>query len=121
MPTSARRACLHPGCGRSARGAYCEQHRRAREQHRRQTDPSIGFYKTHRWRKFRAWFLRRNPLCMECLQRNRTVVATQVDHKIPRRVRPDLEYDEGNCQPLCAGCHSRKTLRERQGGRGGGK
>lgn len=62
------------------------------------------FYKTTAWRKIRAKVLRKRPLCIRCFEK-----ATIVDHKIDRRDRPDLQFDEGNLQPLCMACHNLKT------------
>ena len=66
------------------------------------------FYSSARWRKFRLWFLRRHPLCLQC-----KAPATQVDHIIPI-VNGGAELDETNCQPLCASCHSKKTSLEQK-------
>jgi len=68
----------------------------------------------HRWRTFRAWFLRQpnNIMCAIC----KTEVATEVDH-IKRVSGPDdpLFYKEGNHQGLCHECHSKKTATEDHG------
>ena len=114
MPTSAPHACQAPGCPRTTRhGAFCDEHRRARNQQRMTDNPEHRFYGTARWRRFRAWFLSLNPLCVMCKAAGRFVTAVHVDHIVPRRVRPDLELDVTNCQALCHSCHSRKTIRER--------
>ena len=69
-----------------------------------------------RWRRFRRVFLDRNPLCIDPfgIHRGRPTPATDVDHIIPRRERPDLWYTESNVQALCKGCHSRKTSHEKR-------
>lgn len=80
------------------------------------------FYSSARWRKFRLWFLRRNPICVgyppPCSE-----PASQVDHIVPiHDGGGDLDPD--NCQPLCQHCHSRKTaddVRRRSDGEGGSK
>jgi 5-methylcytosine-specific restriction protein A len=61
----------------------------------------------YRWRIYRRWFLRRNPLC-SCGQ-----AATDVDH-IKAVSGPDdpLFWEPSNHQPLCHPCHSAKTRRE---------
>lgn len=59
-----------------------------------------------RWRRFRAWYLRRNPVCVECGR-----PATQVDHVAPL-VRGGAHCSTENSQALCASCHSRKTAKE---------
>jgi 5-methylcytosine-specific restriction endonuclease McrA len=39
-------------------------------------------------------------------------VATEVDHIIPRSVRPDLIYELSNLQSACKACNSAKRDRE---------
>jgi len=62
-----------------------------------------------RWRKARASFLQRNPLCAECMRNGRITPATVVDHVIPHRGDEKLFWDESNWQALCASCHNHKT------------
>jgi len=114
MPTSAAKACLHPGCRATTKQGYCAEHARQRRQARRLNDPSDDFYASRRWRRLRALFLRANPLCVACQALGRSVVAVHVDHIKPRRERPDLEFDETNLQSLCPSCHSRKTIQQRR-------
>lgn len=61
------------------------------------------------WRKARAAFLKRHPLCVECQREGKLTPATVVEHIIPHRGDPQLFWDEGNWQALCKGCHDRKT------------
>jgi len=63
-------------------------------------------------------FLRRNPLCAECLRNDRVRAATVVDHIIPHKGDERLKRDTGNMQSLCEGCHNAKSARERGGGGG---
>ena len=63
----------------------------------------------HRWRKVRAAYLRRHPLCVKCLAEGRYVTATVVDHIVPHRGNPLLMWDVSNYQALCKPCHDRKT------------
>ncbi len=83
---------------------------------RRRTD---GFYQTTRWRKLRRYVLSREPLCRDPFGEHaewcEVVSATEVDHIVPRRVRPELELSLENLQALCKRCHSRKTKGELQG------
>ena len=104
MPRKPKRPCRYPGCPNLSDGVYCEKHRGlyARESvHRR------GY--GHEWRTARERFLRRNPLCVECLERGKIVPATVVDHIVPHRGDQRLFWDEQNWQPLCKACHDRKT------------
>ena len=73
--------------------------------------PGQSVYNTQRWRRVRAAFLARNPLCCDCLERGDRVPATEVDHVIPLSEggRP---YAFDNLAARCKSCHSRKTARE---------
>ena len=86
----------------SVTAAYCDEHRGysggANER---------GY--DGKWRKARARFLRRNPLCAECRKEGRLTPAMVVDHVIPHRGNQALFWDEGNWQPLCKVCHDKKT------------
>ena len=90
----------------------------------RRSDPDRGIedavVSSARWKAVRARVLRDEPLCRTCAAAGRTELATQVDHVVPVRVRPDLAYDLGNCQPLCGTCHGLKSAAERRSGRVGG-
>jgi 5-methylcytosine-specific restriction enzyme A len=61
------------------------------------------FYLSPEWRAFRRRYLALHPQCGTCGQ-----PATQVDH-IVARAKGGASFDEANCSPQCAGCHSRKT------------
>lgn len=64
-------------------------------------------YRTARWRKERAQFLKENPQCVYCGDK-----ATVVDHIIRHRGDDYLFWDKGNWQPLCQSCHTKKTISE---------
>lgn len=80
---------------------------RPREQRPTWKDQLYG----RRWKRAARRFLMEHPLCVNCSPAN-IVLATQVDHIIPHRGDPELFWDEANWQPLCASCHSKKTVRE---------
>ena len=61
---------------------------------------------TARWRKARANYLRRHPLCSMCKAREVTSAATVVDHIVPHKGDATLFWDEGNWQGLCATDHN---------------
>jgi 5-methylcytosine-specific restriction protein A len=65
-----------------------------------------------RWRKSRAAFLKRHPLCVHCECDHRLTPATVVDHITPHRGDMLVFWDQGNWQPLCKMHHSRKTAKE---------
>ena len=70
---------------------------------RRVTEPR---YNTSRWRRYRASYLKLNPLCAECDH-----AATVVDHITPVRLGGEF-WEPDNHQPLCAHHHNAKSGRE---------
>lgn len=71
-----------------------------------------NFYGNKRWRDLRRMYLARNPLCVQCHAEGRTTPAREVDHIVPRRVDPSLQYAWSNLRGLCKPHHSRKTRRD---------
>jgi 5-methylcytosine-specific restriction protein A len=72
------------------------------------------FYKTARWLRTREAKLRRDPMCQACAAAGRITQASHVDHAVPIAQGGSLT-DDAQLVSLCLPCHSRKTLRERQG------
>ena len=73
----------------------------------------------HRWRKARAAFLGRHPLCAMCSSAGRVTEATVVDHVAPHKGDAKLFWDRGNWQALCKSCHDGAKQREERRGYGG--
>ena len=114
MPTSAPTPCRYPGCPvLLAAPGYCDKHlrsiRRQQDEHRGSA-ASRGY--DARWRKARALYLNRHPLCAECRRHGRTVAASVVDHIQPHKGNRTIFWDERNWQALCKPCHDTKTARE---------
>lgn len=59
------------------------------------------------WRKLRSFFLSLTPQCEVCKQ-----PATEADHILTVRERPDLRLQMSNLRALCKSCHSRRTVSE---------
>ncbi len=108
MPRKSKRPCSHPGCPNLTEGKYCEEHKPFHPD--RPSAESRGY--NSKWRRVRAAYLRKHPLCVICLRNGRYVQATVVDHIIPHRNRPELMWDESNFQALCKSCHDKKTWTE---------
>ena len=70
---------------------------------------ATALYHSARWRKARAHFLRRQPLCAECDRNGIIRAACVVDHSDPHRGDERVFWDESRWQALCASCHGRKT------------
>lgn len=71
-----------------------------------------------RWRRLRLMVLNTHPLCADPFAIHatwgRVEPAVEVDHIVPLVEALDLAYDEMNLQPLCRGCHSKKSAGERK-------
>jgi len=65
-----------------------------------------------RWRRARADYLARHPLCVQCRAAGHIEPSTTVDHIVPHRGDQTLFWDEANWAALCKPCHDAKTARE---------
>lgn len=125
MPNAPLRPCRHPGCPQLITSGYCEQHRRhscktVYDQTKRKDDSALAnaarIRNSARWRRFRDWFRRRNPLCCDPFADHGPLEPTQqVHHVIGLTVQPALAFTESNCRPLCTRCHARIERMERNG------
>lgn len=89
---------------------------------RRQTDKRKlrqKAYQSSEWRKLREVYLKRNPLCEECLLKGKITPAVDVHHKKSpfknNEVNKSLLLDYNNLQALCKECHG--DIHNRQQGR----
>lgn len=112
MPNLPPKRCTHPGCPATAipPDYRCDAHKtqtRGRADRSSYHKSNDYFYSSTRWRRFRLWFLQRNPVCVgyEC---KCNALAAVVDHIKPI-ADGGAKLDASNCQPLCVSCHSRKT------------
>ncbi len=84
---------------------------------RRLGNPRLYATNDERWRKIRKAVLNDEPHCRQCRKEGKRVFATDVDHINNRADRPD-DYARSNLQPLCASCHSKKTIIEQHAQKG---
>lgn len=135
MPSAAPKPCRHPGCGQLVRdgGGWCAVHKRVapgsfadRERGSRQ-DRGYGAD----WDKRRKRILERDGyLCQEHKRQGilkavgDTPFSAYVDHIKPKAECRALGWtqeqidDDTNLQTLCRSCHTAKTDREKNRGRG---
>lgn len=110
MPSRGKRTCASPGCGGFAEYRGRCHKCNAKDAEFRGTTAERGYDST--WQKLRRMKLARNPLCemgIKCENKIPDNAATEVDHIIPIRKRPDLRLVMENLQALCRSCHSFKT------------
>ncbi len=109
MPSAPPRIC--PGCRATVpHGRRCTRCVKAEDQ-RRGASTQRGY--DGQWIKLRASLmaLPEFQVCRSCGQ-----PATDLDHVLSVRDRPDLRLDVTNLRPLCHACHSRRTSREQRWG-----
>jgi 5-methylcytosine-specific restriction protein A len=113
MPERPKKPCRYPGCPELVESGYCDKH----ADHERTTDKYRGSAASrgydHGWRVFREAYLRKHPLCVDCLamRPQRVTAATEPHHTIRLRDRPDLRFDERFLMALCKPCHQVRTAR----------
>ena len=108
MPTTPLGPCRMPRCpGRATHRGYCATHAHQQEQQRGSAH-ARGYDKT--WQALRLRYLRAHPTCMHCDR-----AATDVDHVLSVRQRPDLRLSWSNLRALCHRCHSRRTAVDQLG------
>ena len=116
VPDRLSHPCSRPGCPNLTTGRFCPEHEteeRRRYDQERGSAAARGYDAT--WRRRRLMFLRRHPLCEDCLARGIIMAATEVDH-----INGDVTDNcEENYSAKCKPCHSKKTVREQN--RWGGK
>jgi len=129
MPNAAPKPCRFLGCGKLvADGTYCPEHKRPAAGSF--SDPSRGSRHDRgydsRWDKTRLRILKRdNGLCQECLRNGRLTLVGEkkfsyyCDHIVAKE--EGGSDDDENLQALCRSCHTAKTDREKNKGRGASK
>lgn len=70
-----------------------------------------AFYNSGNWRNLRNWFIKANPLCVECKAAGWVKAGDVVDHVIPIADGGE-ELSSDNLQTLCNMHHNQKTARE---------
>lgn len=113
MPNRLPHGCATPGCPELVRGAArCPEHTRALRAEADSVRPSAarrGYGPA--WRRLRAWYLPRHPVCVECERLGLAPdprTALEVDH---------IDGDVTNCalsnlRTLCKRHHSARTARD---------
>ena len=117
MTQKARKYCASFPCRNLAEpgSSYCRDHRPARAQ--KVTD---AFYLSVAWRRFRAWYLGRHPLCEQCEREGRPdTPADMVDHILEIQDGGALTSEE-NAMSLCWKCHGIKTAKAKNHRRSSG-
>jgi len=109
--------CIHAGCQRTIdQPSYCELHKKIAEL--REASRKNNYKSEHSslynwdWRKYRARYIKENPLCVHCLAKGKLTPTQEIDHIKPHQGDKNLFWLEDNLQALCKSCHSTKTALE---------
>ena len=109
MPNKPKRPCRFPGCPKLTgnKDGYCDEHLRM---HRKDYERYMRGYVHHKrygsgWRKIRARYMRKEPLCEACREQGKIELATLVHHKKP--LSDGGTNDEENLMSLCVSCHEK--------------
>ncbi len=108
MPRKPMKPCKHPGCPHLTHDKYCETHSKVLYE-RRPNASKRGY--DNNWRAIRKSFLKRNPLCESCLDKQQITQATEVHHIKP--LREGGSHADSNLMALCHSCHSKITIKYR--------
>ena len=120
MPRRPKKPCSAPHCPRLVEPGkrYCPEHEREyRKRTNKEYDSQRGTAAQRgynsRWQRYRAIFLRNNPLCQcdECKQRTVPLPADVVDHIVPHKGDYELFWNSDNHQAMNKKCHDKKTAR----------
>ena len=77
-----------------------------------------SFYKTPAWRRCRAAYIQKHPLCEKCLEIGIITPSKYVHHKTfltqDNCTDASIAYGEDNLQALCYSCHEKEHERKKK-------
>ena len=106
MPYRPKKPCSYPGCPNLTDTQYCSEHKAFEKTNIYRSGSRNPFYTSKEWRRTREEFLNEHPFCVMCGR-----PAEIVDHILPIE-HGGATLDWNNLQPLCWGCHTRKSIKE---------
>jgi 5-methylcytosine-specific restriction protein A len=104
------KACGFPHCTNVQEERFCTEHKRKPKPDLYRGSAAYRGYDGD-WQKFRAWFVKRHPLCVDCLLEGKPVAVQEVHHIKKLTEYPELRLVESNCLALCKSHHSTRTQR----------
>lgn len=119
MPNAPEHPCRQPGCHRTCKGGYCDEHKHGRAWSSTTTSSNARGY-GQGWRLVRETVLREQPICCGWPTPGACHNASaEVDHIKPKSQGSDDRRE--NLQALCHSCHVAKTCHERGTGSKGAR
>ena len=116
--------CCAPGCDeRASDGPRCAEHaaerldaerrRRGAAQGSERAQRNRARYADPRWIKAAKAYLKRNPLCVDCLDLGAVTPASEVDHITPHDGDPKLFWDRSNWKTASEVLHRNRGVSEK--------
>ena len=111
MPRRCQQPCKTAGCATliDAATGYCDRHQDQKPGESRLNANQRGY--DYRWLKFRETYVRKHPLCVDCLAAGKVTATDEVHHIAKVAQHPELKLVDANCMSLCKSCHSVRTNR----------
>lgn len=114
--------CIHPGCRVLIpfTERYCEKHigtvNQVYNKYYDNKDKEIKkFYNSKGWQNTRRYtMIHYDWMCQMCERKGLKQLADMVDHIIPVRMQWSKRLEFNNLQPLCNGCHNKKTADDKK-------
>lgn len=112
--------CREFSCNNLTKESYCDEHKQLQterhKQYNKQRDPVlVKFYNSKEWKMLSHFTLASNHfLCVGCSTDDNPRLADVADHIVPVTVDWSLRLDSNNTQPLCHGCHNKKTAEDKR-------
>lgn len=107
MPNKPKKPCAFPNCPNLTFDVYCEKHAALRQSQYDKFNRAPNHDKKYgnNWRRTRALYIKKHPLCERCLKEGRITPAREVHHIVPLSRGGTNQFS--NLMSLCQSCHTK--------------
>ena len=107
MPSKPKKPCGFPSCPKLTHDTYCEEHAALRQKQYDKYNRAPNHDKKYgnNWRRIRALYVKKNPLCERCLKEGRVTPVEEVHHIVPLSRGGTNQFT--NLMSLCQSCHTK--------------